>query len=85
MKISLYAARGPRNQTESFYCQRNAATRTIFFIVCQTTFTAHYTYRKLSESGTVKLVYQIVPGQDWLKYKDTTVLSTLNDIMIVKD
>ena len=29
-KINLYAARGPRNQTGSFYtdCQRNATTQT---------------------------------------------------------
>ena len=53
-KINLYAARGPRNQTGSFYtdCQRNVTTQTqvsLLFIALYSIITADYMYRQLSE------------------------------------
>ena len=39
-----------------------------YFIPLYLIITTHYTYKKLSELGTKKLVYQTIPGQDWLKY-----------------
>ena len=53
-KINLYAARGPRNQTGSFYTdfQRNVTTQThvsLQFITLYSIITAHCTHRQLSE------------------------------------
>ena len=53
-KINLYAARGPSNQTGSFYIdyQRNVTTQThvsLLFIKLYSIITAHYTHRQPSE------------------------------------
>ena len=57
-KINLYAARGPCNETGSFYtnCQRNATTLNIrFFIVYHTSF-IHNSTLHVQGLGTEKLV-----------------------------
>ena len=54
IKINVYAARGPRNQTGSFYsvCQSNVTTQThvsFQFITLYLIVTAQYKYRKLEQ------------------------------------
>ena len=86
-RFFIYAARGPCNQTGwAFYtdCQRNAATQThvsLSFISLYLIITAHYNYTGV---GAQKLMYQTIPIAKTRDY-NTKVLSTLDDIKIVKD
>ena len=83
LKINLYAVRGPCNQTGCFYtnCQCSVTTQThVSFYFIPLYLTTHYMYKEFS-----KLEQRSWCTKQSLAKTDSKVLSTLDDITIVKD